>query len=318
MSSGLGAPATRLAVAALVSCIALASSACARRDDAEDRPAEREVDPGDELSIPDGPAGKQLHWVVDVLRSGEPMSVDEVSAHFTPGFLRKVPPAELIGTMEGIAREINPFTVSGFPGPSSPVEIVALLTSPRGGTTEAIVRVERARPHRIAGLLFRPAAEMDPDPPDSWNELDRRLAGLARRVGFLAARLEGDRCVALHEIDASEPLAIGSAFKLYVLGELGRQVQAGAVSWDDNLAIRDEWKSIPSGDMRFEPEGRRFSLAYYARQMISVSDNTATDHLLHHLGRADVERAQEIMGHTRPDLNVPFLATRELSILKYG
>ena len=69
--------------------------------------------------------------------------------------------------------------------------------------------------------------------------------------------------------------AIGSAFKLYVLGALARAVADGDATWQERLAIRDAWKSLPSGAMRDEPAGSAFTLRHYAEQMISVSDNTA-------------------------------------------
>jgi hypothetical protein len=50
--------------------------------------------------------------------------------------------------------------------------------------------------------------------------------------------------------------------------------------------------------------------------MIAISDNTAADHLIHLLGREAVEAHQSAMGHTQPELNVPFLTTRELFFMK--
>jgi hypothetical protein len=51
--------------------------------------------------------------------------------------------------------------------------------------------------------------------------------------------------------------------------------------------------------------------------MISISDNTATDHLIDRLGRSAVEAALPRAGVARPELNQPFLATRELFWLKF-
>ena len=50
--------------------------------------------------------------------------------------------------------------------------------------------------------------------------------------------------------------------------------------------------------------------------MISISDNTAADHLIHFLGRRAVERQQRRFGMKRPRVNEPFLTTRELFQLK--
>jgi beta-lactamase class A len=50
--------------------------------------------------------------------------------------------------------------------------------------------------------------------------------------------------------------------------------------------------------------------------MISVSDNAATDHLLYTLGRKPVEAAMRATKHATPARNIPFLATRELTVMK--
>ena len=52
--------------------------------------------------------------------------------------------------------------------------------------------------------------------------------------------------------------------------------------------------------------------------MISISDNTATDHLLYSLQRDKVEKMQAVMGHSNAQLNIPFLSTAELFKLKFS
>jgi hypothetical protein len=128
--------------------------------------------------------------------------------------------------------------------------------------------------------------------------------------------LVNGQCQTVHALAADQPLATASTFKLYVLGELARQIEQGTASWDEPLAIRDDWKSLPSGDMRLEPAGKAFPLRYYAEQMISMSDNTATDHLIHRLGRENVEAFMASTGHADPALNLPLLTTREWFALK--
>jgi len=63
--------------------------------------------------------------------------------------------------------------------------------------------------------------------------------------------------------------------------------------------------------MRNLPEGERFSLLHYAERMISVSDNTATDHLIHRLGREAVEAELTVLRNSAVARNEPFLTTRE-------
>ncbi|MEZ5226974.1 MAG: serine hydrolase, partial [Acidimicrobiales bacterium] len=55
-----------------------------------------------------------------------------------------------------------------------------------------------------------------------------------------------------------------------------------------------------------------------AEAMISISDNTATDHLIDLVGRAAVEDMLVPMGNDALDRNRPFLTTREMFVLKFG
>jgi hypothetical protein len=152
--------------------------------------------------------------------------------------------------------------------------------------------------------------------PKSWKGLDSRLKKVAPEVGFVAAEVTDGTCRVINELDGEQPLAIASAFKLYVLGALAEAVAAGEIGWDDPLAISAALKSLPNGDMRLEPEGAVFPLRTYAERMMADSDNTATDHLIALLGRERVEAYMAEMGHQRPELNQPLLLTREWFALK--
>ena len=50
--------------------------------------------------------------------------------------------------------------------------------------------------------------------------------------------------------------------------------------------------------------------------MISVSDNTATDHLIDLVGRDRVEQALTDLGHSDPAATIPMPTTRELFVIK--
>jgi len=149
-----------------------------------------------------------------------------------------------------------------------------------------------------------------------WEDFDAALARVGSRVGFLAAEVVDGRCEPVHGYEKDGRLAIASTFKLYVLAELARQVAAGEAAWDEQLAIRDELKSMPSGETVFDRAGTRRTLEELALRMIRDSDNTATDHLIDRLGRERVEAALAAFGHGAPEVNVPFLLTRELFAFK--
>lgn len=54
------------------------------------------------------------------------------------------------------------------------------------------------------------------------------------------------------------------------------------------------------------------TLAEFADHMVSISDDTATDHLIHHLGREAVQRQLALFGHCRPEAGTPLLTTRAM------
>ena len=103
-------------------------------------------------------------------------------------------------------------------------------------------------------------------------------------------------------------LAVGSAFKLAVLAALQDQVAQGLRQWDEVVALDPAWKSLPTGILQTWPDGAPLTLHTLAALMISQSDNTATDALIHLVGREAVEAYSP--------RNKPFLTTREAFVLK--
>jgi hypothetical protein len=106
--------------------------------------------------------------------------------------------------------------------------------------------------------------------------------------------------------------------KLWVLLALDEKLarRARSCRGTPSSPIRDEAKSLPSGTMQDEAAGAEHTLREFATQMISISDNTATDHLIDYVGDAGVEKALKLAKHGNPAANIPFLRTRELFGLK--
>ncbi|MGC8714775.1 MAG: serine hydrolase, partial [Leptodesmis sp.] len=72
--------------------------------------------------------------------------------------------------------------------------------------------------------------------------------------------------------------------------------------------LQGQWKSLPSGVLQTWPDASLLTVQSLAALMISQSDNTATDHLMHLVGREAIEAVTL--------RNRPFLSTREAFILK--
>ena len=152
---------------------------------------------------------------------------------------------------------------------------------------------------KIAGLLFRPAVAKN----QSIDEILSEMGALAPQSHYLVT----ENGVTLYGKDEGLALAIGSAFKLGVLKALRDEIDAGARQWSDVTELGAADISLPSGMLHNWPVGALLTLDTLASLMISISDNTATDALIHLLGRDKVEAA---LG------NAPALTTRELFTLK--
>jgi hypothetical protein len=257
-------------------------------------------------------AAAQLDWVVGA--SAHPAVPEaELRDHLSASFLTAVGgPAAFDATLAEIGRLSVRRVVSARPN-----AIAAVVDSNTGAAY--LVRLHVGGAGLVDELLVTAAPARDTPPPTSWAEVDRDLAGLGPRVSFAAAEIDpGGRCRMVHGLNADVPRPLGSAFKLYVLGALGQAVAERRASWSEPLAIRDEWKSIPSGTFQNLPAGTELPLSAYADNMISISDNTAADHLIHRLGRDAVQRQLFRFGNQQPDRNIPFLTTKAMALLKTG
>jgi hypothetical protein len=174
--------------------------------------------------------------------------------------------------------------------------------------------VEAAPPHRITGLWIGGFSK--PVEAGTLADLPARFAELPGRATFAVCRL-GDgpaKVVAGHEADRA--LAIGSSFKLWILGTLARDVAEGRHAWNEVAALASRDRSMPSGFLQTWPVGAPVTLHTLASLMISQSDNTATDGLLRVLGRERVEETMARMGAKAAAMNRPFLSTAEMFALK--
>jgi hypothetical protein len=270
--------------------------------------------------VPDTTAGHQLAWVLSAFASAP--SEADLQSRLTADFLSKVPAGEIVKLFTQVGKELAPLAIERIdPGPS-PERLVAVVRSEKAGAAAGAPKmqialvVEEAEPHKIAGLMLRPVIEAKP--AASWDEVQTRLKAVAPTVNFMAAEVTGGKCVPISAIESKKPLALGSAFKLFVLEALAKQVAAGKHKWDDPIAIEEAKKSLPSGDMRTEAAGKTFSVRHFAEEMISVSDNTATDHLFAYVGRPAIEEVVKSLasGSGAAAKDVPFLSTRDLFSLK--
>ena len=241
--------------------------------------------------------------VVAVLR-GE-LDAEEV---FDQSFLMAVSPEMLAGMHDQLTAQFGA------------IQSVASL-EPRDATSGTVTfRFERATgsgpiilapsaPYRIVGLQLAQFVPNDNNPATLVSDLE----ALPGEVGVLFAPLD-DGAEPVLALNETRQFAIGSTFKLYILSALARSIEAGERNWTDVVQINR--KSFPSGQMQNWPMGAPVTLQTLATMMISISDNTATDILLHELGRSTVEAELKRLGHSDPARTLPFLSTLEMFALK--
>ena len=256
------------------------------------------------------PVERRAAQIVAAINGG-PFDIDTL---FAPTFLAQLPSTRIhqlfaqLATQFGAIDSVTP-TASGTHTATNAVFQLALH---KGYSMPMTVNIAATPPGRVDGLLFgtpsKSAATLD--------DLVREFAALPGHVSFLAARVAGSSIVPIAGLDTSSSRAIGSAFKLYILAELVREIEAGTRHWKDVVLLDDASRSLPSGALHAWPSGTPMTVQTLATLMISQSDNTAADRLLHVLGRERVENNQAAAGNAHAARNMPFLTTREMFALK--
>ena len=264
---------------------------------------------------PDTAAGRQLSWLLHTVNERvDELEAKEIRKHFEDSLLSVVSSDDIVEQLTSLHREQAPLTFLEVSPDTSDQSLLALVEGHRAKLT--IGMNTEPGSGKISGFQFTPLVDAPPEPPASWQSVEASIANLAPRAQYLVARVDDGTCAKLHGVATSERLALGSSSSLYVLAELAHQVAEGKLSWDTPITIQDSLKSLPTGELQDLSPGTQLSLRRVAEKMIAISDNTAADHLIHLLGRENIEAQQAEVGHQAPELNTPFLATRELFLFR--
>jgi hypothetical protein len=184
-----------------------------------------------------------------------------------------------------------------------------LLRFERGVAT-VLLDVGAAADARVTGLRVTGVTVAN----DSFDKIAAEIAALPGQTGFLVAELDGTAIRPLASAAPDRQFAVGSTIKLYILDELAAQVAAGKRRWSDVVPLSH--LSFSSAATANWPVGTPVTLQTLANWMISVSDNGATDTLIHLIGRAPIEARMRAAGHKDPSRNTPLLTTVEAFALK--
>ena len=148
---------------------------------------------------------------------------------------------------------------------------------------------------------------------DGVETVIKDLKALPGRTSLGVWKLGADGLKPVTTYNTDVPMAVGSSFKLAILGALDADIKAGKRRWSDVVPLTH--KSLPSGQTQNWPNRAPMTLHSLATLMISISDNSATDTLLHHIGRARVDaflKTNAIVAQPR----YPTLSTLQAFILK--
>ena len=91
-------------------------------------------------------------------------------------------------------------------------------------------------------------------------------------------------------LNADKEMPAASAFKVFLLAELLRQCEEGKFNLMDRHELKEEFYSPGSGVLIDLLPGMNLTLMDYARLMMMLSDNTATDYLYSLTGRDNIQK----------------------------
>ncbi len=253
--------------------------------------------------VPSAEFRQRAEMLVAVLRSG----ANEADL-FSPSFLAQIPAAEIRAIGSSLVKQNGPIVGLESVQLASPVSGIAIVSHER-----AVVRYEMTidpdPPHQVIGLIVAAVDRRD----DTAQKLVAEFKSLPGRAGLIVVPLDAAATPKL-AVNADQSFAIGSGFKLWILAELERSIAARERRWDDVVPLGPP--SLPSGITQRWPKDTAMTLHSLAVLMVSISDNSATDTLLHVLGRDRVGAMVAATGHSAPAATLPILSTLEAFALK--
>jgi beta-lactamase class A len=250
------------------------------------------------------PQGLRARQVMDMLNSDWPIGPTGIRTLAAPKIVDDVGV-----TMDKIWWD-RPFTVTGLDVGAGHATL-HVLTSYQVGQTIELRTNDEGLVDRFKVSLVEPVIK-------SWKDIDAEISKTGAKYSYQVSKVDDGKCdlVAGTNTDLSLPLA--SIFKLYVLLAVSESIKAGTVSWDDQLTVTKEGKLVGAAGLDEVPNGSTVSVRTAAQQMISASDNMATDLLIERVGRGAVERALVTAGHHDPGSMTPFPTTHELFSVGWG
>ncbi|WP_162301603.1 serine hydrolase [Nesterenkonia muleiensis] len=260
------------------------------------------------VDFPSTAVGEATEHTLEVLNAEEESTAVDWEGRLSEALLAEMDESELAETINQDLRPVAPLTATDYLSTDT-----ASRTRLENPHSEFDLHIE-LDDEGLLTVLFLTLAQDQGEPAESFDEIEQRLSEMPAEVRLLVAEDDEE----LLTIDADEPAAMASIFKLWVLEALVAAIDEGETSWDDTVELDEQHISLPSGQLHHEDPGHELSVYDAAHAMISISDNTATDLLIDHVGRGAVEQSAHETGHHDPELLQPLLTTRDLFQLRWG
>ncbi|TVQ09390.1 MAG: serine hydrolase [Balneolaceae bacterium] len=133
-----------------------------------------------------------------------------------------------------------------------------------------------------------------------WQAADAFLDEAAGNALFSVAVHDADGAE-LYARNAGRQVASASVIKIPILAELMRMVDGNELSLDETYTMTSGDIVGGSGELQHAGPGGEYTLEYLAREMIRVSDNTATNIIIRRIG---MERINRLMAELDMDQTV--------------
>ncbi len=123
------------------------------------------------------------------------------------------------------------------------------------------------------------------------------------QIGFYMKHVESGKEIA---IDADKIFPLGSVFKIPLMVEVFRQVDAGLISMDEKIKLESRNMCIGSGILQYLTPGLELTVRDLVTLMIVATDNTASEMLWKRIGIQSVNMLIRDLGLAKTSIYLPW------------
>ncbi|MFN2373924.1 MAG: serine hydrolase [Cyclonatronaceae bacterium] len=127
---------------------------------------------------------------------------------------------------------------------------------------------------------------------NQWQAADAFLEEAAVNAVFSVAVHDADG-TELYARNAGKQVASASVIKIPILAEMMRIAERNELSMDETYTLTSDDIVGGSGELQHAGPGGEYTLEFLAREMIRVSDNTATNIIIRRIGMERINRLME-------------------------